>query len=72
MDAQTVERLERGMHFERDRKAPPQGFPRLPDIPGGRYVDPAFLEAERDGLWKKAWLYAGHADQLPESSENAS
>ena len=67
MDARTIERLERGMAFERSRSAPPERFPRLPDIPGGRYTDPAFYEAEQRGLWRKAWLYAGHIDQLPET-----
>lgn len=53
------------MDYERSRKAPPADFPKLPDIPGVRYVDPAFLELERERMWKRAWLYAGHMDQLP-------
>ncbi|MDE2618657.1 MAG: aromatic ring-hydroxylating dioxygenase subunit alpha [Sphingomonadales bacterium] len=54
------------MAWERDRKDPPADFPALPTIPAARYVDPAFLELERTGMWNKAWLYAGHVDQLPE------
>ena len=34
------------MAWERDRNGPPVGFPALPSIPGGRYVDPAFLALE--------------------------
>lgn len=45
--------------------APPPGFPALPDLPGGRYVDPAFFALERECYWRRAWLYAGHVDQLP-------
>lgn len=53
------------MAYERARKAPPVGFPSLPDIPACRYVDPEFLKLEGDRMWKRAWLYAGHTDQLP-------
>ena len=53
------------MDYERGRTAPPAGFPNLPDIPGKRYVDRDFLTLERDRMWRRAWLYAGHADQLP-------
>jgi choline monooxygenase len=53
------------MDYERDRKETPEGFPNFPDIPGRRYVDPDFLKLEKDRMWKRAWLYAGHTDQLP-------
>ena len=43
MDAATVERLKSGMRYETERTAPPEGFPKLPVIPGGRYTDPAFI-----------------------------
>jgi len=66
MDAATVERLKSGMRFETERTAPPDGFPKLPLIPGGRYTDPAFLALEQQHLWRKSWLYACHADEVPE------
>jgi len=53
------------MDWERERTAPPEGFPKFPPIPGKRYVDPAFLELEEAEMWRKSWLYAGHVDQLP-------
>lgn len=53
------------MDYERDRKETPEGFPNFPDIPGRRYVDPNFLKLEKERMWKRAWLYAGHTDQLP-------
>lgn len=65
MDTTTIERLKEGMAYERERTAPPEGFPAFPIIPGGRYTDPAFLRLEEEYLWKKAWLYAGHTDELP-------
>ena len=66
MDLETVERLKAGMRWEAERTAPPEGFPRLPVIPGGRYTDPAMLALEAEHLWRKAWLYACHVDELPE------
>ena len=44
MDSATIERIREGMAFEASRKGPPDGFPRLPDIPAGRYVDPGYLK----------------------------
>ena len=65
MDAATVQRFLDGMKYEAERTAPPEDFPSLPDIPGGRYVDPAFLALERQYLWQRSWLYACHIDELP-------
>jgi len=66
MDAATVERLKAGMHYEAERTAPPEGFPKLPVIPGGRYTDPAFLALEQEYLWRRSWLFACHTDEIPE------
>jgi phenylpropionate dioxygenase-like ring-hydroxylating dioxygenase large terminal subunit len=67
MDNQTVQRFLDGMKHEAERTAPPSDFPRLPDIPAGRYVDPEFLALERRFLWKKSWLYACHMDEIPQA-----
>ena len=70
MDAATTERFVRrfldAMEYEAARTGPPEGFPRFPPIPGGRYRDPDFLAAEREALWKRTWLYACHADEIRE------
>ena len=66
MKAATVERIKEGMQYEFDRTAPPEGFPALPPIPGGRYTDPQFLALEQQHLWKASWLYACHIDEIPE------
>ena len=66
MDAQEVATLRALMEYEAARKAPPPGFPRLPDIPAGRYTDPRFYQLEQEHLWRKTWLLAGHMDELPE------
>lgn len=67
MDTQTVERLKGDMAEERERAAPPEGFPKLPVVPGGRYTDPEFLALEDKYLWQKSWLYACHTDEVPEA-----
>jgi phenylpropionate dioxygenase-like ring-hydroxylating dioxygenase large terminal subunit len=65
MDLAFTDTIKRNMAWERERETPPPGFPRLPEIPGGRYTDPVFLELEQKHLWKKSWLYACHMDELP-------
>lgn len=66
MDSSTTRRIKEGIAFEAARTGPPSGFPKLPDIPAARYVDPQFLELEKQGLWKRSWLYAGHTSQVAE------
>jgi phenylpropionate dioxygenase-like ring-hydroxylating dioxygenase large terminal subunit len=69
MDAATVASLKRSMREESERDGPPAGFPRLPLIPAGRYTDRAFLALEHEWLWRRSWLYAGHADELPRAGD---
>ena len=51
--------------YERGRTGPPDDFPKLPGIPLGRYTDREFYALEREHLWRKTWLYAGHLSELP-------
>lgn len=62
----SVDIIKDHMQQERDRTAPPEGFPKLPVVPGGRYTDPGFLALEQEYLWHKSWLYAGHTDEVPD------
>lgn len=66
MNDQDVANLRALMEYEAARTAPPAAFPKLPDIPAGRYTDPRFYALEQSHLWQKAWLFAAHIDQLPE------
>jgi phenylpropionate dioxygenase-like ring-hydroxylating dioxygenase large terminal subunit len=66
MDAEEIATLRKLMEYEAARTAPPPGFPSLPDIPGGRYTDPRFHELEKQHIWRKSWLLAGHVDEVPE------
>jgi hypothetical protein len=40
MTPEYIQTLRKLMEFEAARTEPPAGFPPLPDIPAGRYVDP--------------------------------
>ena len=66
MDAILTAKIKEDMAFESARKEPPKDFPKLAPIPAGRYVDPDFLALEHAQMWKRAWLYACHADEIPE------
>ena len=65
LDAETVARWTTAVEAERTRDEPPRDFPALPELPAGRYTDPAFFALEREALFKRGWVYAGHTDQLP-------
>ncbi len=43
----------------------PEGFPHLPPIPIGRYVDAEFFELEKKHMWSSVWFLAGFASELP-------
>lgn len=66
MTPEHIQTLRQLMEFEAARTEPPIGFPALPDIPAGRYVDPRFFKLEQTHLWRKSWLLAGHIDEIPE------
>jgi phenylpropionate dioxygenase-like ring-hydroxylating dioxygenase large terminal subunit len=66
MDAAEIARLKALMEWEGQRRAPPEGFPRLPDLPAARYTSPEFYALERDHVFRKSWLFAGHMDEIPE------
>jgi len=55
------------MAYEFQREGHPEGFPALPPIPAGRYVDPAFFALEREHLFSRTWLLAGREEDFPEA-----
>ena len=67
MDQAEIKTLRALMEYEAARTAPPPEFPSLPDLPDGRYTDPRFHQLEKDHLWRKSWLLAGHIDELPQA-----
>ncbi|MEM9530848.1 MAG: aromatic ring-hydroxylating dioxygenase subunit alpha [Pseudomonadota bacterium] len=66
MDPATNQAILDGIAWERAREAPPEGFPQLPRIPAGRYLDRNFLALEKAYMWDRSWLYALHRDELPD------
>ena len=66
MEQQDIDNLRLLMEFEAARTEPPIGFPILPDLPAGRYTDQRFYDLEKQHVWRKAWLFVGHVDQVPE------
>ena len=61
-----VRRLKALMEWEGQRSAPPDGFPRLPDMPAARYTSPEYFALEQEHIFRKSWLFAGHIDEIPE------
>jgi phenylpropionate dioxygenase-like ring-hydroxylating dioxygenase large terminal subunit len=66
VDSAYVARFRERSEYEAARTAPPEGFPPLPDLPLGRYTDPAFYALEQEYLWKRSWLYACHDSEIAE------
>jgi len=52
---------------EKARDDYPEGFPVLPEIPGGRYFDKRFYDLEMEHMWRKTWVTAGHVSELKEN-----
>ena len=42
MDQNQIDQIKELIDYERNRTSPPEGFPKLPDLPGKRYTDPEF------------------------------
>jgi phenylpropionate dioxygenase-like ring-hydroxylating dioxygenase large terminal subunit len=66
MDDAFMARFRERSAYEATRDGPPDGFPKLPDLPLGRYTDPAFQTLEDELLFGRVWLYAAHDSQLPD------
>lgn len=67
MEASLAKQIKQNIEYERNRTAPPVNFPKLPDIPAGRYTDPAFFELEKAHVWGRSWLCVGHEGEMPEA-----
>jgi nitrite reductase/ring-hydroxylating ferredoxin subunit len=65
MDDAFLARFRERSEYETARTNPPDGFPKLPDLPLGRYIDPQFQALEEQFLFHRVWLYAAHDSQLP-------
>lgn len=66
MTPEYIAQMKRLMEWEATRKAPPKAFPKLPDMPAGRYTSQEYYDLEQQYLWKKSWLFAAHIDEIPD------
>ena len=69
MDLESSKIIREGITYEKERTEPPAGFPMFPEVPKGRYNDPEYLAAEQELMWQKAWLFAGHTDEIPDTGD---
>jgi len=65
MDATLEQTIRDRMEVEKARTAPPPEAVTVPLIPTGRYSDPAFFELERERVFARSWLFAGHESEWP-------
>lgn len=66
MDAVLEQRIRERIDAEKARTEPPPDAVPVPLIPTGRYVDPAFHALEREHVFARTWLFAGHESEWPE------
>jgi phenylpropionate dioxygenase-like ring-hydroxylating dioxygenase large terminal subunit len=65
MDQAFIERIQAQTAYEFARTAPPDDFPKLPDLPLGRYTDERIWQLEREHVFGRNWLFTVHASELP-------
>ena len=66
MDATLEATIRDRIDAEKARTAPPPDAIPVPLIPTGRYTDPAFHQLEKDRIFRRTWLFAGHESEWPE------
>lgn len=66
MDAVLEQRIRDRIEVDKARTEPPADAVAVPLIPTERYVDPAFYALERERVFARTWLFAGHESEWPE------
>src|SRR3546814_12141149 len=66
-----VEKMWKISELNHRNKQHPDDFPKLPEIPAGRYSSEDFFRLEQEHVWKRTWLVAGIAGALPRSEERS-
>ena len=51
MDAKKIQEIWNNIDYERTRNSPPEGFPKLPEIPGKRYTDINLYNLEMEKIF---------------------
>lgn len=65
MDAKTADTIRADAAAEIARRERPSGFPDLPPVPAARYRDPAFFALEQQYVFRREWLFAALATEIP-------
>ena len=66
INREEIAKLKALMEWEGNRTAPPDAFPRLPDLPAARYTSAEYYALEQEHIFRKSWLFAGHMDEIPD------
>ena len=64
-----IKEIENKIDYEKARSGPPEDFPVLKPIPGGRYNREDFFALERDNVMRKSWVVAAFRQELPEPGQ---
>lgn len=67
MDPTLETTIRERMEFEKARTAPPPDAVAVPLIPTERYTDPVMFALERERVFRRSWLFAGHESEWPSS-----
>lgn len=66
MDATLESTIRARIETEKARTEPPAEAVKVPLIPTQRYTDPAFHELEKEWVFARTWLFAGHESEWAE------
>lgn len=66
MEAALEQRIRSRIVDEKARTSPPTDAITIPLIPTERYTDPAFHQLERERVFARTWLFAGHESEWPD------
>jgi len=66
MDTTLERNIRDRIEVEKARTAPPVDAVAVPLIPTARYTDPAFHELEKERVFARSWLFAGHESEWPD------
>ena len=64
MDIEKINEIKAQMDYERTRNSHPEGFPKLPEIPGKRYTDKNLYNLEIENIFLKSWLMIFREDEV--------
>lgn len=69
MDVKTADTIRASAATEIARRDRPAGFPDLPPVPAARYRDAEFFDLEQQHVFRKEWLFAALASEIPSAGE---